>query len=298
MKRPPSRGSSGSSKKKSQKPPANVVELFPKSKKSKTPPEARTSTRPALRRESKRLSIHKRNLKSQVTRIRPRVNFGRRVWIAVLSGLSILIVLVGISVFSPLLAIEKIVLVGVESLSEKSILKDLDYLKGRPLPQVSNDEVTKKLSKYELIDSVSVVSVPPNTLKVIIAERTAIALVSVNGVNYRYDAVGVQLGRSNQSEKLPVILGAGNPGSSKSFTRAVTVILSLPVALLPKVESIRASSKDNVVLALRQNRQRVLWGDSSQPALKAKVLSALMKNYDDRVGLTFDVSSPNQPSVY
>jgi cell division protein FtsQ len=208
------------------------------------------------------------------------------------------VVLVGISIFSPLLAIEKIVLVGVESLSEKSILKDLDYLKGRPLPQVTNDEVTKKLSKYELIDSVSVVSVPPNTLKVVIAERTAIAIVSVNGVNYRYDAVGVQLGRASQNDKLPAILGSGNPGSSKSFSRAVTVILSLPIALLPKVESIRAASTDNVILTLRQNRQRVLWGDSAQPGLKSKVLSALMKNYDDRVGLTFDVSSPNQPSVY
>ena len=233
-----------------------------------------------------------------MSRISPRVNFARRVWLGILAGLTTLIVLVGVAVFSPLLALEKLVVVGTTLVPEKSVLKDLGYLLGRPLPQISNDEVTKKLSKYELIDSVSIVAVPPHTLRVVITERTAIALVEVNGVAYRYDAVGVQLGRSTGSEKLPLILNSGNPSTSKSFSRAISVILSLPMSLLPRVQSIRATSKDNVVLSLRANRQRVLWGDGSQPALKAQVLGALMKNYEKRIGLTFDVSSPNQPSVY
>ncbi len=273
-----------------------MVQLFPvKSAK----PKAKTKpAKPKIKNAAKRLSIHERNARSQVSKISPRVNFAKRVWIGIIAGLMTLVILVGVAVFSPLLALEKVVVVGTELVSEKSILKDLDYLKGRPLPQISNDEVTKKLSKYELIDSVSIVSVPPHTLKVLVTERTAIALVQVNGVAYRYDAVGVQLGRSTGAEKLPLILGSGNPATSKSFSRAVNVILSLPLSLLPSVQSIRATSKDNVVLALRSNRQRVLWGDSSQPGLKAKVLGALMQNYDDRVGLTFDVSSPNQPSVY
>jgi cell division protein FtsQ len=296
LKRPPSRTASQKSDKKSTSKRDNVVQLFPEKKSS---PKAKTKpVKPKIKRAAKRLSIHERNVRSQVSKISPRVNFARRVWIGVFAGLMSLVVLVGVAVFSPLLALEKIVVVGTELVSEKSILKDLGYLKGRPLPQISNEEITKKLSKYELIDSVSIVSVPPHTLKVLITERTAIALVQVNGVAYRYDAVGVQLGRATSTEKLPVILASGNPATSKSFSRAVNVILSLPLSLLPKVQSIRATSKDNVVLSLRSNSQRVLWGDSSQPGLKAKVLGALMQNYDDRIGLTFDISSPNQPSVY
>ena len=296
MKRPPSRTSSKKVAKKSTPRADNVVQLFPNRTSSK--PARRKPVKPKLRSAAKRLSIHERNVRAQVSRISPRVNFARRVWLGILAGLTTLIVLVGVAVFSPLLALEKLVVVGTTLVQEKSVLKDLGYLLGRPLPQISNDEVTKKLSRYELIDSVSIVAVPPHTLRVVITERTAIALVEVNGVAYRYDAVGVQLGRSTGSEKLPLILNSGNPSTSKSFSRAISVILSLPMSLLPRVQSIRATSKDNVVLSLRANRQRVLWGDGSQPALKAQVLGALMKNYEKRIGLTFDVSSPNQPSVY
>jgi cell division protein FtsQ len=296
LKRPPSRTSSKKSGRKSTQRVDNVVQLFP-NKKPTNPTKAKPA-KPKLRNAAKRLSIHEKNVRAQVSKISPRVNFARRVWIGILAGLSSLVVLVLVAVFSPLLALEKIVVVGTALVPEKSILKDLGYLEGRPLPQISNDEVTKKLSKYELIDSVSIVAVPPHTLRVVITERTAVALVEVNGVAYRYDAVGVQLGRSSGSEKLPIILDSGNPATSKSFSRSINVILSLPLSLLPSVQSIRAASNDNVVLSLRANRQRVLWGDSSQPALKARVLSALMQNYEGRLGFTFDVSSPSQPSVY
>jgi cell division septal protein FtsQ len=169
---------------------------------------------------------------------------------------------------------------------------------GKPLPQVSSDDVALRLSKYDLIDSVSVVSVPPNTLRVLITERSAIAIVVINNISYLYDAAGVQLGRASEGDRLPVIAGAGNPASSKAFSRSIDVILSLPLSLLPEVSWIRATSKDNVVLGLRKNGQSILWGDSSAPGLKAEVLLALMKHYKRTLNLTFDVSSPSQPSVY
>jgi hypothetical protein len=132
----------------------------------------------------------------------------------------------------------------------------------------------------------------------LITERSAIAIVVINNISYLYDAAGVQLGRASEGDRLPVIAGAGNPASSKAFSRSIDVILSLPLSLLPEVSWIRASSKDNVVLGLRKNGQSILWGDSSAPGLKAEVLLALMKHYKRTLNLTFDVSSPSQPSVY
>jgi len=256
------------------------------------------STKKQTRQATKRLSIHERNAKAAVVRLRPRSSFGKKIWIALTSAVAILVVLVVVVWVTPVLAVTKIEVVGTNLVSKEKILKDLRGLKGRPLPQITTEEVALKLSSYELIDSVSAVSVPPHTLRVVVVERTALAIVQVNGIPYLYDPAGVQLGRAKSSDRLPVILDAGNPSTSKAFARSIDVILSLPHSLLEQVSSIRAVSKDNVVLALRSNRQSILWGDSSQPALKGEVLRALMKHYKRSVGITFDVSSPGQPSVY
>jgi cell division protein FtsQ len=279
LKRPPSRtgASRPAGKQKSNK--DNVVQLFdrkPKPKKLKPQRPVTTKVRKA--------PVRKFN--SSVARLRPKSSFGKKVFVAVSASLVALVVLVIVTVFSPLLAVTKIEVVGTSMVSEKSVMKDLDSLKGKPLPQVTNEEVAQRLSKYELIDSVSVVSVPPNTLRVVVTERTAIAIVVINNIRYLYD------------NRLPVIAGAGNPATSKSFSRSIDVILSLPLSLLPEVDWIRATSKDNVVLSLRKNGQSILWGDSSAPGLKAEVLLALMKHYKRSLNITFDVSSPNQPSVY
>jgi cell division protein FtsQ len=244
-----------------------------------------------------RLKAHEAGARSRVSRIRPNLSLAKKLWISVGVSLGLLVVLVVVAVFSPLLAIQKIEIVGNSKVSSKDLTKDLAFLKGLPLPQVSNDAIVAKLSKYQLIDSVSAVSMPPSTLRVVIVERKALAKVSINGIDYLYDAVGVQLGRAQTSDKLPSIYSAGDPKSSESFKQSIEVLLSVPVKLLPKIAGIQALSKDNVTLFLRSWNQKVLWGDDSNRALKAKVLMALLDHYDGKYGLTFDVSSPNNPTV-
>ena len=241
--------------------------------------------------------MHEAGARQRVSRIRPSVSLARRLWASVAVALGLLVVLVVIAVFSPLLAIQKIEIVGNSKVSSKELAKDLEFLKGVPLPQVSNEAIVAKLAKYQLIDSVSAVSLPPSTLRVVVVERKALAKLSINGVDYLYDAVGVQLGRAKPSDKLPTIYSAGDPKSSESFKQSIEVLLSVPVVLLPKISAIQALSKDNVTLFLRSWNQKVLWGDDSNRALKAKVLMALLAHYDGKYGLTFDVSSPNNPTV-
>lgn len=294
MKRPPSRTGASKPKKVGKAP---SIPLLKKQKRVSAEKVIKPS-RQLIRKESKRLSLHEKNSRNSVARIRPSANFGKRIILAIVSSLSVLAILVLIAVFSPLLAVRDIEVVGTNRVSSASILKDLNSLKGKPLPQVTSDEVAVKLNKYQLIDSVSVVALPPSKLRVVVVERSAIVIVRINEIAYLYDAAGVQLGRAKSTDKLPVVLQAGNPATSKSFSSAIKVVLSLPIALLPQVESISASSLDNVVLELRTFNQRILWGDDSDPALKAKVLSALMNHYAKHYGQTFDVSSPSQPSVY
>jgi cell division protein FtsQ len=293
LNRPPSRANPGKSKASS-----NVVPLF-KKKVEKTSKIAKPRENIKLvRTQSKRLLEHERKAKSVVTKLRPNKQFGRKVSLAVFGAVFGLAVLVVVAVFSPLLAVREIEIVGTSRVSEAAILKDLSTLKGKPLPQISSEELAQKLSKFQLIDSVSAVALPPSTLRVVVVERSAVAVVNINGISYLYDAAGVQLGRASSSDHLPVVENAGNPSSSTTFSQAIKVILSLPISLLPKVSQISAVSKDNVVLHLNSFSQKILWGDDSEPALKGKVLAALMKHYAGQYGCTFDVSAPGQPSVY
>lgn len=254
--------------------------------------------RDLIRKESKRLAIQEKNSRAVLSRIKPRAKFGKKVATATISSVVLLAILVTVAVLSPLLAVREIEVVGTNRVSKEEILKDLKSLRGKPLPQITSEEIAGRLSKYQLIDSVSAVALPPSKLRVVVVERSAISIVNINSIPYLYDAAGVQLGRAKSTDKLPIIENAGNPSSSTVFQAAIKVVLSLPLELLPKVQSISATSKDDVSLKLRSYNQRILWGDDSDPALKAKVLSALMNHYKNRYGQTFDVSSPSQPSVY
>lgn len=294
MKRPPSR--TGATKpKKARRAPSILLPMRPTKAAAEKPVKP---SRQVIRKESKRLSLSEKNSRNNVARIRPKVDFGKRIILAVVSSVSVLVVLVLIAVFSPLLAVHDIEVVGANRVSSAAILRDLKTLKGKPLPQITSDEIAAMLNKYQLIDSVSAVALPPSKLRVVVVERSAVVIVRINEIAYLYDAAGVQLGRAKPSDKLPEVINAGNPSTSKSFSSAIKVVLSLPMDLLPKVSAISASSLDNVVLDLRAFNQRILWGDDSDPALKAKVLAALMNHYAKRYGQTFDVSSPSQPSVY
>lgn len=249
-----------------------------------------------VKSQERRLNAHNRIAKASIGRIRPKISLSKKVGFTVLGSLVLLVVLVIVAVFSPLLAIKKIEIVGAERVSEKEISKDLAFLKGLPLPQVSNDVIVEKLAKYTLIDSVSAVSLPPSTLRVQIVERVPIAIVSINGISYLYDAVGVQLGRAS-GEKLPIIYNSGDPKTDGNFRQAISILLQIPISLLPRVYAIKATSKDNATLFMRSFSQQVLWGDSSEPGLKARVLNSLLENYKGKYGIVFDVSAPNSPTV-
>lgn len=293
MQRPPSRSGAGKPKKL-----ATVVPLFPK-KNVRAPKEKKPApSKLVVRKQAQRLNVQEKISRANVSKLRPRIDFGRKVFLASASAVLVLVILVIVAVVSPLLAVREIEVVGANRVSASAIAKDLNYLKGKPLPQITSDELASKLSKYQLIDSVSAVAMPPSKLRVVVVERSAIAIVNINDVPYLYDAAGVQLGRAKASDKLPTIHNAGNPSSSGSFKSAVEVLLSLPLQLLPNVSGVSASSKDNVVLDLRSYSQQIFWGDASEPALKASVLAALMKHYANHFNATFDVSSPSQPSVY
>jgi cell division protein FtsQ len=224
----------------------------------------------------------------------------KKVWSwAAVSSFVLLVALILAAVYSPLLAIERLSVRGEKLVSEKEIKAALKDQIGKPLPQVSDEEIAKALKRFPLIESFSVISAPPNTLIVKVTERTPIAVVWVDGYGYAFfDPAGVRVGRAENRSNLPTLEISGTPGKSPSFKAAIEVLLALPAELLPRISTVTAKSKDDVSFRLRGYAgQKIIWGDPSQAVLKSKVLAALIKNQSKNDRVTYDVSSPQTPVV-
>jgi cell division protein FtsQ len=265
--------------------------IKPHAKKAKSPAQ------PRVKRTASNLNIRRARNK-EVRRFTKESQVKKIFFRSILGAIIALVLFVLSTMFTPILAVNKITITGSDKVPEKQIQAALkDYL-GKPLPMISSQSVADDLAKFKLIESVSVVSQPPHELKVKIVERAAISIVVQDGVGFLYDPSGVRLGVANGSEKLPTIIITGDPKTSKNYTQAIDVLLSLPASLLEKVELIQARTRDNVSMRLRGNaRQTVIWGDSTQSALKSRVLKVLLFRTPARIPATFDVSSPLTPSV-
>jgi cell division protein FtsQ len=217
---------------------------------------------------------------------------------SILGALLALVLFVLSTMFTPILAVNKITVIGEDKVPEAKIQAALKGYIGKPLPMISSENVAQDLARFKLIESIAVVSQPPHELRVKIVERTPISIVVKDGVAFLYDPSGIRLGVATGYEKLPTIIITGDPKTSKNYTQAIDVLLALPGTLLEKIEFIQAKTRDNVTMRLRGNaKQTIIWGDSSQAALKSRVLKVLLYKTPSRIPATFDVSSPLTPSV-
>jgi cell division protein FtsQ len=222
----------------------------------------------------------------------------RMISLSFVGSFGLLILLILATMFTPLLAVEKLEVTGTKRINNKTVLKALEKQIGVPLPMVNASSIAESLAAFSLVDSFSVVSLPPHTLRIAITERQPICIVTVAGVDYLYDPAGVRVGNVGKSDNYPRIAIVGDPKGSAEFTAAIDVLLALPADLLGRIATVDAKSKDDVSMRLRGNAgQRIVWGDGSQSVLKSKVLAALIKNQKKTDYVTFDVSSPTAPVV-
>lgn len=278
-----------------------------KLKPQKLKPQKLKPQKVSVKREAKRLGRLRKNKngKGLFSRLSPEAKrftaVSRRrkaVFLTLAVSMGSLILLVLATIFTPLLAVEKIQVTGITRLKEKSIINALQNQIGKPLPLVNPADVATALETFALIESFSVVSLPPHTLMIEVTERQPIGVLVVGGTRYLYDPAGVRIGKATGGEDLPLITIDGAPEKSKQFDAAIDVLMALPADLLERVSEIDAKSKDDVTLRLRGYAgQRIIWGDGSDSVLKSKVLDALIANQKKSDRVTFDVSSPNAPVV-
>ena len=96
---------------------------------------------------------------------------------------------------------------------------------------------------------------------------------------------------------VPLIGAGGQDPASASFTSVVAVLLALPAPLLAQVDSITASTQDDVTFVLRGIGQTVVWGSADESAFKAAALAAMVAKQDPAARIEYDVSAPGSVVV-
>ena len=86
---------------------------------------------------------------------------------------------------------------------------------------------------------------------------------------------------------------AADPANRPLLVELGSVVLSLPEDVRTQVTSIAAATPDSIQLKTASG-VTIIWGDSSQSALKAQVAVALL---DSGARTSIDVSAPHTPAV-
>lgn len=218
----------------------------------------------------------------------------RRITVFTIVGCVVgLAIFVGVGVFSPLMALQEVVVTGTSRVDAKAIIADLQSQIGKPLPLVDTRSVEQALAKQPLVKSYSTQSIPPHRLVVNIVERSPIGYLETPQGFSLVDPAGVSIEVTEKRvSSVPVIDVKGASATSQGFPAAVSVLRALPSSLQGSVDRIIATTTDDVSLVLKKSNVRVVWGSADESSLKSRVLASLMKSYPPSRGTVYDVSSP------
>jgi len=233
----------------------------------------------------------KRFERGEVKRFTKRTRTKRALWTTAISIVAVLVLLMAVAVFSPLLALREITIEGTDRVDKTEVLAAVDGQLGTPLALIDLARLENELSTFPLIRSFVTETVPPNTLVIHIVEREPVGVVA-NGEKYDLvDPAGVVVQTVDERpDALPLISVSSD--SDAAFESIVEVLLALPDDLLERVNTITASTKDDVMFRLRGDRQRVVWGSVDESAEKARVLDILLGKKNASSVREYDVRAP------
>jgi len=229
----------------------------------------------------------------------PKAKRRRRVVLSTAAVIAVVIAgILAAAVYSPWLAVRTVSVEGARLLSPDQVRSALAPLQGRPLPQISDEDVSALLQPLVQVKSATSQARPPSTLQVKIVERVPVALVKRAEAFQLVDADGVQLGTATDpgAVKLPVIDSGGGALPQDLFHAITGVLGALPPDVLARLSDASAKSVDAVELKLVDG-QTIVWGNAGEKELKARVLAALLKAPADPKNPVriYDVSAPRHP---
>jgi cell division protein FtsQ len=214
-------------------------------------------------------------------------------WGGFFAFVTVLLGLLAVAVFSPLLSLSEITVEGADRVDAAEVRTSVESQLGTPLALLDFDLIEKQLGDFALIRSFVTRTVPPDTLVIRIVEREPLGVVDSDAGFDTVDAAGIVLASSvERPEGLPLIRMVSVDADGEVFGAISEVLLSLPSSLLAEVESIAATTRDDVTFVLRGVGHSVVWGSADSSAFKARVLATMLGSTASTVRSEFDVSAP------
>jgi len=192
---------------------------------------------------------------------------------------------------SSLLVVRSVTVTGAGAVPRAEVLRAAGIGPGTPLIRVDTGAVARRVEQITQVQSAQVSRDWPDSVVIVIQERTPVFAVPSDGGFALVDRFGVVV--SHVAARPPGMVlfeTAADPGSlrgSPAVRAAVTVLHELPPRILRLVRAVAAPSPGAVTLDLRQG-VTVLWGGTDRAAAKAAELEILMRTKAS----SYDLSDP------
>lgn len=221
----------------------------------------------------------------------------RRPWVLA-AGLVVSLALVAGGVwlveFSPVLVVRSVRVEGVPNSQVARIMARAAVPMGEPLAKADTDAIARRVIATAVLAKVTVSRSYPSTIVISASLRVPVlAVKDPQGLVQVVDAQGVAYATVSKAPKgVPLVNTHESPSSTESMRAALTVLKTLSPNQRTKVSKVSVLGPNMVTLEL--GGVSVIWGDGSEPQLKVKVMTALLRQKDVE---TIDVSAPRSPVI-
>jgi cell division protein FtsQ len=228
----------------------------------------------------------------------------RRKAVATGAGVVVVAGLVWLAFFSPLLEVERVVVVGGRHVSAEDVAA-VAGLDRDNLLLLSTERVAQKVRRLPWVRGARVTRRLPDTVRVRVTERRPAMVLSTTRGRWTLDRAGRVLGRGVAERRLPVLGGVQvarlSPGhilSDAEVQAALDVWRSLPRVLRARVAGVFASSLERIALSLDDDVV-VRYGAAESMAAKNSVLRAVLARVraEGRSVGYIDVRVPGSPAI-
>jgi cell division protein FtsQ len=194
--------------------------------------------------------------------------------------------------FSPLLVVRQVTVTGHQQLQADQIVAAAQVPMGTPLARQDVGAIARRATSLPAVQAASVSRRWPDTITVSVTERRPMLAVRQPGGFALVDHEGVAFA---ESASLPagVMLAEVNPSDRALLQQVGTVAAALSGGLGRQVSVVAASDAERISLKLKSG-VAVNWGSATDSALKAEIVTALLKA--ERAD-SIDVSSPHNPAA-
>jgi len=196
--------------------------------------------------------------------------------------------------FSPVLVARSVRVEGVPPGYVANIVQRAAVPMNTPLVKIDTKAISRRVMVTAALADVTVSRSFPSTILISATLRVPVlAVKNPQGQVQVVDSQGVAYATVTRAPKgVPLINTVENPSSMESLRAAMAVLRALSADQRGRVSNMTVLGPNMVTLEL--GHVKVVWGGGSEPELKVRVMTALLKQND--VG-TIDVSAPRTPVI-